>query len=111
MHDVFDNVTPPNVSNLFTSSSKIHHHNTRFSVASNFYLQYSRTNHLKNSFSSIGAKIWNSIPNSDRALPEYKFKDILQNRPLDILTPGNSYVAVYTSVEIFNKILNLKFSA
>ena len=55
MHDVFNNVTPPNVSNLFTYSSKIHHHNTRFSVAGNFYLQYSRTNHLKNSFSSIGA--------------------------------------------------------
>ena len=90
MHDVFNNVTPPNVSNLFTYSSKIHHHNTRFSVAGNFYLQYSRTNHLKNSASSIGPKIWNSIPNSDRALPKYKFKDILQNRLLDILTQENT---------------------
>ena len=40
MHDVFNNVTP----------IKIHHHNTRFSVASNFYLQYSRTDYMKNSF-------------------------------------------------------------
>ena len=62
MHDVFNNVTPPNVSNLFSYSSKIHHHNKRFSMAGNFYPQYSRMNHLKNSFSSIGAKIWNSIP-------------------------------------------------
>ena len=102
MHDVFNNVTPPNVSNLFTYSSKIHH-NTRFSVAGNFYLKYSITNHLKNSFSSIGAKIWNSIPNSDRALPKYKFKDILQNRLLDILTQENTYVAVHTLAETFSK--------
>ena len=101
MHDVF-NVTPPDVSNV-TYSSKIHHHNTRFSVADNFYLQYSRTNHLKNSFSSIDAKIWNSIPTSDHALPKYKFKDILQNRLLDILTEGNTYVAVHVLVEIFSK--------
>ena len=26
MHDVSNNVTPPNVSNLFTYSSKVHHH-------------------------------------------------------------------------------------
>ena len=102
MHDVFNNVTPPNVSNLFTYSSTIHHHNTRFSVAGNFYVQYSRTDHLKNSFPSIGAKIWNSIPDSDHAQPKYKFKDILQNRLLDILTQENNYVAVHTLVEIFN---------
>ena len=73
----------------------------RFPMAGNFYLQYSRTDHLKNSFSSIGAKIWNSIPNSDRALPKYQFKDILQNRLLGILTRENTYVAVHTLVEIF----------
>ena len=37
MHDVSNNVTPPNVSKLFTYSSKVHHHNTRFSAAGNFY--------------------------------------------------------------------------
>ena len=102
MHIVF-NVTPPNVSNLFTYSSKMHHHNTRFSVAGNFYLHYSRTDHLKNSFSSIGAKMWNSSPNSDCALPKYKFKGILQNQLLDIPTQENTYVFVHTLVEIFSK--------
>ena len=62
----FNNITPPNVSNLFTYSSKIHHHKTPFSMARNFYIQYLRTDDLKNSFSSIGAlrlqamKAWNS---------------------------------------------------
>ena len=37
MHDVSNKVTPPNVSNLFAYSSKVHHHNTRFSAAGNFY--------------------------------------------------------------------------
>ena len=68
MHDLFNNVTPPNVSNSFIYSSKIR--NTRFSVASNFYIKQSRTDHMKNSFLSISAKIWNSIPDSDCALPK-----------------------------------------
>ena len=37
MHDVLKIVSPPNVSNSFTYSSKVHHHNTRFSAAGNFY--------------------------------------------------------------------------
>ena len=57
MHNVFNNVTPPNFSNLFTYSSKVHHHNTRFSAAGNFYIKHSRTDHMKNSFSRIGAEI------------------------------------------------------
>ena len=89
-------VTPPIVSNLFTYSSKIHHHNTRFSAAGNFYLKHSRTDHMKNSFSRIGAKIWNSIPDSDGALPKYKFKDTLQSRLLDILIEEDNYVGVRT---------------
>ena len=48
---------PPSFSNLFTYSSKVHHHNTRFSAAGNFYIEHSRTDHMKNSFSRIGAEI------------------------------------------------------
>ena len=51
---------------------------------------------MKNSFSRIGAKIWNSIPDSDRALPKYKFKDNLQSRLLDILIQEDTYVGVRT---------------
>ena len=40
--------------------------------------------------------MWNSVPNSDRALPKYQFKDILLNQQLDILTQENTYVAVNT---------------
>ena len=102
MPDVFNNVTPPIVSNLFTYSSsnlftyssKLHPHNT---------LKHSRTDHMKNSFSRIGAKIWNSIPGSDHALLKYKFKDTLQSRLLDILIQEDTYVGVRTLVHIFSK--------
>ena len=47
---------------------------------------------MKNSFLSTGAKIWNSIPDSDCALPKYKFKNILQSRLLDILIQEDTYL-------------------
>ena len=47
---------------------------------------------MKNSFSTIGANIWNSIPDSDRALPKYKFKNTPQSRLLDILIQEDTYV-------------------
>ena len=103
MHDMLKNVSPPNVSNSFTYSSKVHHHNTRFSAAGNFYIKHSRTDHMKNSFSRIGAKIWNCIPDSNRALPKYKFKNTLQSRLLDILILEDTYVGVRTLIDIFSK--------
>lgn len=48
---------PPSFSNLFTYSSKVQHHNTRFSAAGNFFIKHSRTDHMRNSFSRIGAEI------------------------------------------------------
>ena len=47
MHDVSNNVTPPNASKFFTYSSKVRHHNTRFSAAGNFYIEHSRTDHYE----------------------------------------------------------------
>ena len=57
---------------------------------------------MKNSFSRIGAKIRNRIPDSNRALTKYKFKNTLQSRLLDILIVEDTYVGVRTSIDIFN---------
>ena len=59
MHNVFDNVKPANVCNLLTySSAKIHHHNARFSAHDwQFLATLFEKDHLRNSFSSIGANI------------------------------------------------------
>ena len=37
-------------------------------------------------------KIWNSISDSDRALPKYIFKNTLQRRLLDILIQEDTYM-------------------
>ena len=44
-----------------------------------------------------------SIPDSDRALPKYKFKNTLQSRPLDILMQEDTYVGVGTLIDVFSK--------
>ena len=53
-----------------------------------------------------GWLVWNSIPDSDRALPKYKFKNTLQSRPLDILIQEDTYIGVRT---LFDSLVNIKF--
>ena len=69
MLDITANSAPQNICNLFTFTQDIHQHNTRSASSGNYYINHSRLNHHKNSFSIVGAKIWNSIPESYRSLP------------------------------------------
>ena len=62
--DITTNSAPKNICNLFISTQDIHQYNTRSASSGNYYINYSRLNHHKNSFSIVGAKIWNSIPES-----------------------------------------------
>ena len=74
MLDVYNNVTPSNLSDLFTPTYKVHNYNTRSSAAGNYYVDHSRIDHLKYSFSRMGPGIWNSIPEYLRKLPKHSFK-------------------------------------
>ena len=94
MHDVFNKQTPCNISSLFTCSNELHNYNTRFSLAGNYYIKYSRCNHLLKSFSRLGAKIWNSIPQELRKVPKFVFKANLQNRLLEVLMEEDDYVGI-----------------
>ena len=62
---------------------------------------------MKNSSSRIGAKMWNSIPDRDRALPKCKFKNTLQSRLLDILIQDDIYVGLRT---LLTYLVNIKLS-
>ena len=94
MHDVFNKKTPCDISNLFNCSNELHNYNTRFSLAANYYKKYSRCNHLLKSFSRLGAKIWNSIPQELRKVPKFVFKANLQNRLLEVLMEEDDYVGI-----------------
>jgi hypothetical protein len=61
MHDVYNNMTPLNISNLFISAREVNKCNTRFSSGSNFYVKNSHLDKLHRSFSRTGVRIWNSI--------------------------------------------------
>lgn len=108
MHDVHNNLTPPpNLSGLFTLSHQIHNHNTRSSSAGNYYINYSRLNQHKNSFSRIGCKIWNSIPWNLRNLP----KDIFKKKLTTILFQNLQVQDSYVDVErIINDVSKVKLS-
>ena len=61
MHDISTNSAPQNICDLFTCSSDVHTYNTRFSDASNFYVNKSRLRIQLNSLSIFGAKLWNCL--------------------------------------------------
>ena len=75
MHDVHNNLSPSNISNLFSSASAIHTYNTRSSSAGNLYTKYSRLTHQIKYFSRRGVLIWNSIPPDLRKLSKPYFKN------------------------------------
>ena len=52
---------------------------------------------LLKSFSSLGAKIWNSIPQELRKVPKVVFKANLQNRLLEALMKEDDYVGIRLS--------------
>ena len=82
----------------------MHSYNTSFSEIGNFNIYYSRANHLKHSFPIIGARIWNSIPQSIRILPKHKFKDSLHQLLLRILELEDTYVDTPTLVNTLSKM-------
>ena len=72
----------------------LHNYNTRFSLEGNYYVKYSRCNHLLKSFSRLAAKIWNSIPQELSKVPKFVFKANLQNRLLVVLMEEDDYVGI-----------------
>ena len=50
MHDVLNNLSPRNISNLFSSVNAIHTYNTRFFSGGNLYTEFSRLTHQIKSF-------------------------------------------------------------
>ena len=62
MHDIDHDVAPQNLKNLFTRIASIHSYNTRPETAGKFHVIHSRKRQQNQSFSRLGARIWNKIP-------------------------------------------------
>ena len=50
------------IQDLFEDVSNVHSYNTGSSASNNFYTKFSRLSVQANSFSRIGAKVWNEMP-------------------------------------------------
>jgi len=85
MSDLRNNLVPTNIQELFLPLSRIHSYDTRSSTST--YIE---------SFSRLGAKLWNEIPTHGqfRTLSEHKFKFNIRASLLDILETGDTYFVI-----------------
>ena len=103
MHDVYNNVTPSKISNLFTFTSEIHTYNTRSISSEMYHVKYSRTNQRRCSFTRIGVKVWNCIPLKIRKLSKNKFKKEIKSTLRDIFCEEDSYLDTPSIIKKLNK--------
>ena len=96
MHDISTNSAPQNICDLFTCSSDLHTHNTRFSDAGNLYINKSRLRIQLNSFSIFGAKLWSCLKPDLRKLRKQPFKTKIHQFLLAVLGNEDDYVDVST---------------
>ena len=94
MHDIRNQKAPSTLQNLFIDNSRIHSYNTRSSTSGNFYIKSSRLEIGKKSFSRVGARVGNEIPQQLRGLPKKQFKNKLHTLLIDILKQHNDCIAI-----------------
>ena len=91
MYDINNNNAPLNILKLFQKTSSIHTYNTRSSTSGNFYVESTRLEIHKHSFSRFGVKLWNKIPCSLRNLPKKEFKREIRRLLRDILVKAETH--------------------
>ena len=74
MFDVRNRTAASSIQNLSENISNVHSYNTRSSASNNSYTKSSRLSIQANSFSRIGVKVWNAIPQVLRNLSKNTFK-------------------------------------
>ena len=92
MHDISNNLSPPNIANLFITKASIHSYKTRSSSRGDYFVKPSRLDKQIKSFSRNGVKIWNSLPCEIRHLSKNNFKIKIHNILLQRLSEENDYI-------------------
>ena len=92
MHDVFNNLSPPQITNSFNFQWNIHPYNTRSSSRGNFFVQYSRLEKQNKSFTRVSVKVWNSLPVEMRHTSKANFKRKIHNLLLQKFLEADDYI-------------------
>ena len=85
MHDIDHDLAPQNLNNLFIRIALIHSYNARAAIAGKFHVIHSRTKQQNESFSRLGARIRNKIPELFKSKPKQLYKKHLQTNLLQFL--------------------------
>ena len=103
MYDVVNKKAPPNLCKLFLEVSEVHRYATRSSGSRNLFTKPSRLNQQLNSFSRLGARLWNCIPSKLRVMSKKNFKITILDKLSSILGKEVSYVEVPDFIQMFPK--------
>ena len=105
MYDINRQCAPINILNQFTKTSLIHNYTTRSSSNESFYVKFSRTEKMLDSFTRIGVKIWNSIPPSIKVLnSRINYRKVMKCLLEDFLQSEDDYVEVPRLIELFSSL-------
>ena len=99
MHDIHCKTAPTNLIELFTNIDSILSYNTRSAKAGNFYEKFLRLHQQSQSFSRIGCKIWNKLPQYLRKKRRFSFKKCQKQILLRFLEHEDSHVDLNTLIQ------------
>ena len=100
IYDILKGDTPETLHKLFTKASKQHNYETKMVANDNLYINFSRLELQRRSFSRVGTLIWNSIDLNLRSCSKHVFKRKMHQALLNILTDQNDYVDVIMIIEM-----------
>ena len=103
MFDVYNNIARHNILHLFIPTQQIHSYSTRSSSSGNYYISYSRLNQKNGSFSVMGTKIWNSIPENLRNSSKSLFKEKVHTILLKTFEVQDRYADLNTIISDLKK--------
>ena len=85
MLDVHNYSAPSNIKRLFTRTSNIPTYTTRSSTSQLFRVKHSKLKMQKKTFSRVGVKVWNKMPNEYKNLSKKSFEKETKRVLLNIL--------------------------
>ena len=103
MFDVNNNTAPHNILHLFIPTQQFHSYSTRSSSSGNYYIGHSRLNQKNGSFSIMGAKIWNGIPENLRNSSKSLFKEKVHAILLKIFEVQDRYADLNMIISHFKR--------
>ena len=102
MFDVRNRTASSNIQDLFQDISNVHSYNTRSSASNNFYTKPSRLSVQANSYSRIGVKVWNAIPQALGNLSKNAFKRKLKRIVFNISGSQDSNIDLSEIIQNVN---------